>query len=147
MRLPLSLKSKMFSYKLIIFTVVILPLAACLTVVEEIFLTKQLAAIFGDDFDESVKNGNSDKKIVSLLSQLDEKERGNNYWSRRGHRHESTTESIDYPSYYPQQTRFSFRKRRDTDLMSKIGVHEKAPESFAAVVPNAIKNDHLKDNL
>lgn len=150
----------MLSHKLIVLT--ILPLVACLSVVEEIFLTRQLFQIFGDDSDEdsSEVDGGYDVKSAALLSPLSEKERADHYWTRRGHRNRerTTPPSMDYyTGYFPQYNRFgAFRKKRDTDLKQRIGdggheadpeVHESEPEVITLNFGNSIQNRYNRKNL
>jgi hypothetical protein len=69
-----------------------------MTLIEDIFLTRELFDIF--DYDDDIEYLNkitSDetssgfKDIASLLSSLGTKVRANHYWTRRGHQSKSTT--------------------------------------------------------
>ncbi|KAG5670422.1 hypothetical protein PVAND_000688 [Polypedilum vanderplanki] len=101
----------MSTFKSILILSIFIQFSVCITLIEDIYLTKELMKYFGDDFEdiksESNENGGEkmtsigDKKIASLLTPLDTKERADHYWTRLGHRTRTkTTPEYAWENYY-----------------------------------------------
>lgn len=107
----------MFSYKILIFIALICPLVASLTLTEEIFLTRQLVKIFGDDFEEenSQESNLDETKSAALISDT-AKEREHHYWTRKGHQtreRNSQNATEIFNEYYPRYG-INYRKKRSS---------------------------------
>lgn len=123
----LCLKMTNLSFYLLSF-LLLLPIIASLTVVEDVFLNQELLEYFSEDpvdeeSSEVSRSLSESKKIASLLSQRIQT-RANHYWTRLGHRSRTTPPQYyigysyyDYPyNFYNRNRGFSLGKRRKRNV-------------------------------
>lgn len=134
--------------------VIILPIVTSVTILEDIYITRQLLSFFGDNYDdesnESGSNGSDDKKTASLLSQNDIKDRADHYWTRLGHRSRTSAPPYNYDYYYygnQQNTNdngqyFGLGKRRKRE-----GMLTKDQQNFTSELPKPMVDFQLKKGL
>lgn len=144
-----------------ILILILIPFVLGITLTEDVYLTKQLMKIFGDNFanDESddVTSNESDNKLTSgdngkmasLLSPLDTKERADHYWTRRGHRYPTgTTVQYGWDYYYynfPPNSNQEYGKRikRNEDDATLM----KDKQNLTSELPQPVFDQRLRKGL